>query len=134
MSQKVYMYGNDMIFTGYKVVDDDYELQPNETLVAIPEGAMMPIKFNGSNWVEATEAEHQTYLEQQKEAYLAKNPEASQSTQPSTQDQAMNALGLQVASLTKENQDLKKSINALGLQVAQAIATNKQSTTEKEGN
>ena len=138
MSKEVYMYGSDTTFNGYKIVDDNYELQMGETLVPLPNGIKMPAKFNGSTWTEATDAEYKAYLEQQKQAYLAQNPEASQPTKPSTQDQAMNALGLQVADLVKENQDLKKSINALGLQVAQAMATNKDTTattdTEKEGN
>lgn len=113
---------------GTKIVDLDYQLVAGETFVKPADGLYGPIHF---------ETTTQTWIGVSKEEWEQAHP--SKETEPSESDQAMNALGLQVASLTKENQGLKKSINALGLQVAQAIVTNKQSTTEtdnteKEGN
>ncbi|KRM51012.1 hypothetical protein FC35_GL001797 [Limosilactobacillus coleohominis DSM 14060] len=45
---------------------------------------------------------------------------------PSPASQAMNALGLQVAKLQKQSEQMNQAINLLGLQVAQG--------TKKEGN
>lgn len=97
--------------TGTDVVADDYELKANETTVVCPDGLYEP------SFDEAA----QTWKGITKEEWEAKHPQ--QPAQPTAGAQAMNTLGLQVAQLIAENNQLKESINSLGLQVAKVIGT-----------
>lgn len=91
-------------------------LPENATTVA-PDPDLVYQSFDGTAWTGGhTRDEFQALYDKGVQEHAA-------SFTPSTQDQAINALGLQVASLTKENRELKQSINALGLQVAKATAT-----------
>ncbi|PWT45970.1 hypothetical protein, partial [Limosilactobacillus reuteri] len=76
---------------------------------------------NGS-WIDATPEEHEAYVKVQK--FLPTN-------NISVGDKAMNALGVQVAQLTKDNLILTKSVDALGKQLA---AMQMNSTKENGGN
>lgn len=110
--------GNNLyIPTANKTVPDDYQLAGNETFDEPPKdangyGLLMPIKRQGSQWIGATQEEYQ-----------AAHPAVP--VKPSESVQAMNSLGMQVAELTKENQQLKQSVNALGLQLARVTMSKK---------
>lgn len=116
MAQKtVYVCdGKDGVFGSTKFVDEGYQLAVNESFEMPPVGLYEP-KLVNRQWQGLTEEEMK-----------AKHPEWFPSAGPSQADKAMNTLGLQVAQLTKENNDLKKSINTLGLQFAQAISADKK--------
>ncbi|WP_323074715.1 hypothetical protein [Limosilactobacillus reuteri] len=101
-------------FISSDVVADDYVLQANETFEN-PTGKLEPAKLVGTSWQDATQEEHEAWIKAQ-QAELPNIP-----TEPSADSQAMNALGLQVAVLTKQNQQMRESINKLGLQVAQSM-------------
>ncbi len=105
-----------------KVVPDDYKLAGNETFDdtkdAQGHGLLMPIKRVNGQWGGATEEEYQ-------EAHPAV-PE-----KPSEGAQAMNELGLQVASVMGQIRELNKAVNELGLQFAKSQSENK---TENGGN
>lgn len=91
-------------------------LPENATTVA-PDPNLVYQSFDGTTWTGGyTRDKFQTMYDEGAKEHAA-------SLIPSTQDQAMNALGLQVATLVKENTELKKSINTLGLQVAKATTT-----------
>lgn len=107
-------------FKGSNIVADDYKLQANETFEE-PNVKTEPAKLVGTSWQDATPEEHEAWVKAQQGEALPATPSAG--------EQALNALGLQVASLTAENKQLKQSngqlkqsMNVLGLQVAQAIA------------
>lgn len=100
--------------TGTDVVADDYELKENETTVVCPNGLYEP----------CFDEQAQTWKGITKEEWEAKHPQ--QPAQPTDGAQAMNALGLQVSSLTAENKQLKQSINQLGLQLAQVTMKDKK--------
>lgn len=102
-------WNTENVWNGSKYVNDDYQLKVNETFDLIPQGANQPVKRVNDSWVGADKPQI-----------------IKKSVKPSEGDQAMNALGLQVAQLTIENKQLKKSINALGLQFAQAISADKK--------
>lgn len=115
--------GNNLyIPTANKVVSDDYQLQGNETFDAPVDGnghgLLMPIKRQNGQWLGATQEEYQ-------EAHPAV-PD-----QPSESAQAMNELGLQVATLMGQMKELSNSVNELGLQFAKSQSENK---TENGGN
>lgn len=91
----------------------------NATTVA-PDPDLVYQSFDGTSWTGGyTRDKFQAMYDEGIKEHAA-------SLNPSTQDQAMNALGLQVATLIKENTELKKSINALGLQVAKATGAKEQ--------
>lgn len=91
-------------------------LPENATTVA-PDPDLVYQSFDGASWTGG-------YTRDKFQAMYDEGiKEHSASLTPSTQDQAMSALGLQVAALIKENTELKESVNALGLQVAKATAT-----------
>lgn len=100
--------------TGTDVVTDDYKLEANETEVVCPQGLYDPY------FVEA----EQTWKGITKEEWEAKHPQKP--VEPSQADKAMNALGLQMAQLTTENEQLKQSVNQLGLQLAQVTMKDKK--------
>lgn len=91
-------------------------LPENATTVA-PDPDLVYQSFNGTSWTGGyTRDNFQAMYDEGVKEHTA-------SLTPSMQDQAMNALGIQVAALIKENTELKGSVNALGLQVAKATAT-----------
>ena len=96
--------------------DNDNTVIPNSTTVPVPDDIWGDKTWDGQAWQGMT-----------KEEYLKANPpKPMQSQGPSQESQAMNALGLQVAKLQKQNEQLSQSINLLGLQIAQG--------NKKEGN
>lgn len=114
------------LFKGTNIVDGEYQLKDNETFEN-PTGKLEPAKlFNGS-WIDATPEEHEAYVKAQ-QAEAAKFLPANNL---SAGDKATNALGLQVAKLTKDNQTLTQLVNTLGKQLA---AMQKNSTKENGGN
>lgn len=114
----VYTWDDNNLYipTANKTVPDDYQLAGNETFDkpedANGHGLRMPIKRMNSQWIGATLQEYQ-----------AAHPAVP--VKPSESVQAMNSLGIQVAELTKQNQQLKQSVNALGLQLAQVTMSKK---------
>lgn len=108
-----------------KVVPDDYQLSANETfdepIGDDGHGLLMPIKRSGGQtgeWVGLTQEE-----------YAETHPAVP--TKPSESAQAMNELGLQVATLMGQMKELSNSMNELGLQFAKSQANGK---TENGGN
>lgn len=113
-------------FKGTNIVDGEYQLKDNETFEN-PTGKLEPAKLVNRSWIDATPEEHEAYVKaQQAEAakFLPTN-------NISVGDKAMNALGVQVAQLTKDNLILTKSVDALGKQLA---AMQMNSTKENGGN
>lgn len=113
-------------FKGTNIVDGEYQLKDNETFEN-PTGKLEPAKLVNRSWIDATPEEHEAYVKaQQAEAakFLPTN-------NISVGDKAMNALGVQVAQLTKDNLILTKSVDALGKQL---VAMQMNSTKENGGN
>ena len=98
--------------------DNDNTVIPNSTTVPVPDNLWGKKYFD---------VDKQEWHGMTKDEYLKANPpKPMQSQGPSQESQAMNALGLQVAKLQKQNEQLSQSINLLGLQIAQG--------NKKEGN
>lgn len=113
-------------FISSDVVADDYQLQANETFEN-PTGKLEPAKLVNGSWIDATPEEHEAYVKAQQAEAAKFLPTNS----ISAGDKATNALGLQVAKLTKDNQTLTQLVNTLGKQLA---AMQKNSTKENGGN
>ena len=105
------------------VVADDYQLKDNETFED-PSGKLSPAKLTatGGPWIDATEEEHQAYMEAQRKARAARYPGALQPQEPDKGDQALNLLGQQLAKVEAQQATLASSVNALGQMVAKAQA------------
>lgn len=114
------------LFKGTNIVDGEYQLKDNETFEN-PTGKLEPAKLLNGSWIDATPEEHEAYVKAQ-QAEAAKFLPANNL---SAGDKATNALGLQVAKLTKDNQTLTQLVNTLGKQLA---AMQKNSTKENGGN
>lgn len=114
------------LFKGTNIVDGEYQLKDNETFEN-PTGKLEPAKLINRSWIDATPEEHEAYVKAQ-QAEAAKFLPANNL---SAGDKATNALGLQVAKLTKDNQILTQLVNTLGKQLA---AMQKNSTKENGGN
>lgn len=114
------------LFKGTNIVDGEYQLKDNETFEN-PTGKLEPAKLVNGSWIDATPEEHEAYVKAQ-QAEAAKFLPANNI---SAGDKATNALGLQVAKLTKDNQTLTQLVNTLGKQLA---AMQKNSTKENGGN
>lgn len=114
------------LFKGTNIVDGEYQLKDNETFEN-PTGKLEPAKLVDGSWIDATPEEHEAYVKAQ-QAEAAKFLPANNL---SAGDKATNALGLQVAKLTKDNQTLTQLVNTLGKQLA---AMQKNSTKENGGN
>lgn len=114
------------LFKGTNIVDGEYQLKDNETFEN-PTGKLEPAKLVNGSWIDATPEEHEAYVKAQ-QAEAAKFLPANNL---SAGDKVMNALGLQVAKLTKDNQTLTQLVNTLGKQLA---AMQKNSTKENGGN
>ena len=110
-------------FVSSDVVADDYQLKDNETFED-PSGKLSPAKLTatGGPWIDATEEEHQAYMEAQRKAWAAQYPGALQPQEPDKGDQALAALGQQVGQLVIDNQKNTKAVQALGAQLASFIA------------
>lgn len=114
------------LFKGTNIVDGEYQLKDNETFEN-PTGKLEPAKLVNGSWIDATPEEHEAYVKAQQAEATKFLPTNS----ISAGDKATNALGLQVAKLTKDNQTLTKLVNTLGKQLA---AMQKNSTKENGGN
>lgn len=114
------------LFKGTNIVDGEYQLKDNETFEN-PTGKLEPAKLVNGSWIDATQEEHEAYVKAQ-QAEAAKFLPANNL---SAGDKATNALGLQLAKLTKDNQTLTQLVNTLGKQLA---AMQKNSTKENGGN
>ena len=113
-------------FKGTNIVDGEYQLKDNETFEN-PTGKLEPAKLVNGSWIDATSEEHEAYVKAQQAEATKFLPTNS----ISAGDKATNALGLQVAKLTKDNQTLTQLVNTLGKQLA---AMQKNSTKENGGN
>ncbi|WP_407366173.1 hypothetical protein [Limosilactobacillus oris] len=111
-------------FVSSDVVADDYQLKDNETFED-PSGKLSPAKLTatGGPWIDATEEEHQAYMEAQRKAWAAQYPGALQPQEPDKGDQALNLLGQQLAKVEAQQDTLTKSVNALGQLVAKSQAS-----------
>ena len=104
----IYRYGADMVFSSTDIVADDYQPKSGETFVAVPQGGLMPIKWTGTAWQQATQAEHDAYVKAQQALYLQQHPEAARQQGPSDQDK-MNAMtSLQLAQLLADSKKQDK--------------------------
>ena len=110
-------------FVSSDVVADDYQLKDNETFED-PSGKLSPAKLTatGGPWIDATEEEHQAYMEAQRKAWADQYPGALQPQEPDKGDQALNLLGQQLAQVEAQQATLVSSVNALGQMVAKAQA------------
>lgn len=113
-------------FKGTNIVDGEYQLKDNETFED-PTGKREPAKLVNRSWIDATPEEHEAYVKAQQ----AEAAKLLPTNNISVGDKAMNALGVQVAKLTKDNQTLTQLVNSLGKQLA---AVQKNSTKENGGN
>lgn len=124
------------LFTSSDAVPDDYTLKDNETFDELPKDKMEPYRRVGGasgHWEGSTLEQYNAWRKQQQDAYYAAHPdEKPQEQGPSKQDQALNALGLQLAQVQKTQAAQSQAINALGLQFAQAQG--KDDKTEQGGN
>ncbi|NMV60655.1 hypothetical protein FOL80_09995, partial [Lactobacillus reuteri] len=73
-------------FTYSDIVPDDYTLKENETFEN-PTGKLEPAKLVNGSWIDATQEEHQAYLDAMQQDYLRQHPEASQPAEPDKGDQ-----------------------------------------------
>lgn len=94
MTKVVYLYDSSNTFTGSKLVDDNYVIQASETEVKPVDGLYTPITWNGTAWVGTDEKTWQAQQEAERQANQKANP-----VTPSSEQQMINALGLQFASL-----------------------------------
>ena len=107
------------IFVSSDLVPDGYVLKANETFEN-PSGKVTPAKLSGTTWVDATQEEHQEYLDQMQKDFLDQHPEAAQPAEPDKSDQAANLLGQQIAKMQQQQATMAQSINALGQLVVKA--------------
>lgn len=112
-------------FKGTNIVDGEYQLKDNETFEN-PTGKLEPAKLVNGSWIDATSEEHEAYVKKQQAEATKLLPTNS----ISAGDKATNALGLQVAKLTKDNQTLTQLVNSLGKQ----LATMQKNDNENGGN
>lgn len=122
------------IFVSSDIVPDDYVLKTNESFEN-PTGKVTPAKLQGAGWVDATPEEHEAYLKQQEEEFLAQHP--TQAPQPDKGDQALNVLGQQIAKMQQQQATLMQSVNALGQMVAKATVssdTQPETSAQPAGN
>lgn len=103
----VYSWDKDNHLDTIKLVEDDYQLAPSETFTKPENGLYEPISWTGSAWVGVS-----------KEEWEAAQPQTT--VEPSAGEQALNALGLQIAQVQKTQAAQSQAINALGLQLAAA--------------
>lgn len=120
MSKSIYRWDEQGRFSSSNVVPDDYQLKANETFQE-PTNGLTPIVHTNAGWRGATEEEHEAYEQKKLEELYKEHPEVKpHPTEPNAQDQALNALGLQLANVEKQQATLAQAVNALGLQQAAA--------------
>lgn len=90
----VYKYDGNNHFAGTDCVDDDYVLKASETFIPVPTGQLQPSIFTGNAWIGTDEKTWQAQQEAERQANQKANP-----VTPSSEQQMINALGLQVANL-----------------------------------
>lgn len=135
MSKKVYGWDSNNVFNFFDIVPDDYQLPANQTFddpTVVKDGVRVlnqPTKRVAGAWQQPTEEEHNAWLEANQKLYPQQKVKP---TQPSVQDKALNALGLQLAQVQKTQATQAKAINALGLQFA--AEKSKDTKTENGGN
>ena len=124
------------IFVSSDIVPDDYVLKANETFEN-PTGKLEPPKLSGTTWLDATQEEHQAYLDDLQAEYARQHPEMNQPAEPDKSDQAINLLGQQIAKMQAMQEKMQstqatmaQSINALGQLVAKAQVPAVQQPTE----
>lgn len=115
----IYQYGADMVFSSTDIVADDYQPKSGETFVAVPQGGLMPIKWTGTAWQQATQAEHDAYIKAQQALYLQQHPEAARQQGPTDQQKLNAATSLQLAQLLADS----KKQDALNAQLTIGLAT-----------
>lgn len=103
----VYSWDKDNHLDTINLVEDDYQLAPSETFTKPEDGLYEPISWTGSAWVGVS-----------KEEWEAAQPQRT--VEPSAGEQALNALGLQIAQVQKTQAAQSQATNALGLQLAAA--------------
>ena len=102
---KAFMYDQHYGYLLAEIEVVDANNLPPYTTTVVPDPTKSYQKFNGTEWVGGMD---NATFQQQVEATI------------------QNTLGLQVASLTAENKQLKQSINQLGLQLAQLTMKDKK--------
>lgn len=108
----------------FRLEDPSYQAKDGETTVPKPSLREPAVLENGA-WRGATDEEYA--------AWVAAHPQKqTKPAEPSTQDKALNALGLQLAQVQKTQATQAQAINALGLQFA--AAKSKDTKTENGGN
>lgn len=112
-------------FKGTNIVDEKYQLKDNETFEN-PTGKLEPAKLVNGSWIDATSEEHEAYVKKQQ----AEATKFLLTNSISAGNKATNALGVQVAKLTKDNQTLTQLVNSLGKQ----LATMQKNDKENGGN
>lgn len=108
----VFKYDTNNIFSGTVLVPDNYQLAGNETFMQLPQPNLMPIRWTGSTWVNATQDEH--------DAYQQKMSQNTGNSQPTSQ-QKLNAQLLSAdasqkninAGLIKDIADIKETLKKL---------------------
>ena len=123
----IYRYNSQNIFVSTDIVADDYQLQGGETFVAVPQGGLMPIKWTGSAWQQATTEEHAAYVKQQQALYLQQHPEAARQQGPTDQQKLNATTSLQLAQLLANS----KKQDKLNAQLTIDLALLKQQLQQK---
>lgn len=100
------------VLTGVRYEKKPYEPKSNETLVAPKDGLRPPYKWNGTDWDQASVEE-----------FNAQHP-SNGPVGPSTKDQALNSLGLQISQVMKQQAAIVQAMTALSKLVAQKNSTN----------
>ena len=122
MSKAIFRWDANGYFCSSDVKPDDYQLKENETFdepkFDDPSNALTPYKRVAGGWQASNQEEHDAWVKKQFE--LEHPGYKEQTAQPSAQDQALNALGLQLAQVQKTQATQAQAINALGLQFAAA--------------
>lgn len=108
MTKALYTYLPDAKDFITSLVADDYTPQTKETFTE-PKGAdgtgiKLPVGFDGTNWIEATDEEHEAYQKAVDEAYQKSHPEYAGQQGPTQEQQMISALGARVAELTAQLQ------------------------------
>lgn len=90
------------VFTSSDVVNDDYSLQANETFEN-PSGKKWPPKLQGTNWLDATDVEHQAYLDAEKQVnQMPGRPQGPSNDQKMIMNQQSDITQLQKTVMTQQ--------------------------------
>jgi hypothetical protein len=123
----IYKWDSQSIFSGTKLVEDDYQPQAGETFAAIPQPNLIPVKWTGSAWQSATQEEHDAYFKQQQALYLQQHPEAARQQGPTDQQKLNATTSLQLAQLLADS----KKQDKLNAQLTIDLASLKQQLQQK---